>query len=178
LPKYNVTPITINLKKVFGRDFPDSKALKQAVGQALVDKLIKRTEKGRDKNMQPFKKYSPNYKGSLEFKAHGKTERVNLTLTGDMLRSVDVVDNKQKNILRLDFDDPVEEVKAHGHIKGAGKLPKRDFWGLSEKEIDEVAKDFRDDVDRFTEGDKTGGGVLDLAQTELLRRFLRGRQGT
>jgi len=174
MPK--VKPLRIDLTELFGGKVPDSKGLRQTIGQAFIDKIVERTQKGKDKDGKRFKGYSKTYKESLDFKAHNKKAgKVDLKLTGDMQRSIDVVDENSKSIY-IGFDNQEDMDKAHGHITGGGKLPVRDFWGLTSKEKESVRKDFQSDVDRFEKG-KKGGGVLEAARLELLKRILRGGNG-
>lgn len=141
----------VNLKKIFDVDLSRFPSLKQAVGQEILDIIKDRTQK-KSKSWEgdAFPKYSKEYKNSLAFKAFGKTNKVNLTLTGDMLELMDFDD--EGNVLHVGWDDSNEAAKAHGHITGniAKKKSqgKRDFFGLSQEDIEKVRRKFQDAVDR------------------------------
>lgn len=160
--------LTINLDEMFDGEFPDSKALKLAVGQAIIDRIRERTQDGVSKDGKSLKKYSKSYKNSLTFRAFGKSDEVNLTLSGDMLGLLDVVDDSGSDIT-IGWEDQTNAAKAHGHITGAeGRLPVRDFFGLPQKEIESIKEDLAERVASFKEGD------ADAARLEFLRDLLAG----
>lgn len=138
----------VNLKDIFGIDFKDSEALKKAIGQRLIDKMVDRTNSQLNNKNEPFKKntYSPAYENSLKFKAAGKSKtKVNLKLTGDMLASMDIIKTRA-NTIKLGIDDFEEAPKAYNHQTG-DTVPARPFFGLTNKEINEVKSEFKDDID-------------------------------
>ena len=72
----------INLKEEFGIDFRGRDNLKQAMGQAIIDRMVSRTESGNGMSFgssgrgTPVKlksPYSKSYADSDEFKAFGKS---------------------------------------------------------------------------------------------------------
>lgn len=110
----------------------------KATGELLIEMIRLRTEGGKDKRGKSFPAYSKAYKDSLDFKIAGKSNKVNLKLTGDMLASIKllkIMDGK----VQIGYDDKEENAKADGHITGnVGK--KRDFFGLQKKEIAEAVR--------------------------------------
>ena len=148
-----------------GLDITGSEALKQAIGQAIIDKIQDRTQKGISLAGKAFRKYSKAYKASDDFKAAGKTSKVNLRLSGDMLETMDIVD-ETKNTITIGWDDSDDAGKAHGHITGGGSLPKRDFFGLRPKDIASLKAEFADDVKdiKSTRGDSRKEAILALAK--------------
>lgn len=153
----------INLEEIFGTA-PKNQALRQAIGQALIDKLISRTEQGRSFAGTKFKAYSKAYKESLEFKAFGKTDNVNLKLTGDMLGLLDIKD-ESGNTITLGWDDNEQNAKAYNHITG-DTVPVRDFFGFSQSEIKEIVSEFKENVTDFNEKS------FDEAAIKLLEKVL------
>lgn len=137
--------LRINLKKIFGTEIK-SESIRQQMVLDIVDKIVKRTEGNRDVFGNAFAPYSKAYKKSLDFKAFNKSNKVNLTLTGDMLASIDAIKTSASEI-EIGFVDPTEAQKASGHIKGIGRLPVRDFFGLTQKEINELKADYKGDVE-------------------------------
>lgn len=145
---------TLNLKEMFGV-VPNSE-LRQAIAQHAIDYIRTRTESGAGIGGQPFNfgVYSDQYAESLEFKAHGKDQHeVNMTLTGDMLGLLDVIDETSQTVT-LGWSDPEQNAKAFNHNTG-DTVPKRPFFGLSKKEIREIADKFRPDVQDYVKKSRT-----------------------
>ena len=143
---------TIDLKELFGQSFVGNEQLAQSVAQAAIDLIVKRTESGKDINGKAFKKYSKEYKESLDFKAFGKDGEVNLKLTGQMLGTLDVLETSGSKV-KIGWNDGVESAKAHGHNAGVpGKLPKREFFGLTDAELNTIKKEFASQVAEETQG--------------------------
>lgn len=137
----------LNLKEIFGVDVKGNEALKLAMAEALLTKIIDKTQEGKSRTGKGFKKYSKSYQKSDDFKAFGKTGKVNLTLSGDMLGLIDVTADTS-NTVTLGWDESDEAAKAHGHITGnpATRLPVRDFFGLNNKDINEVKNEFSSEI--------------------------------
>lgn len=136
---------TIDLKEVFGVSLVGNEALKQQIGQALIDRIIERTESNLDVNGKNLKPYSKEYIESDDFKAFDKSENdVNMTLTGNMLGTLDIVDTSGSKI-KLGWDDATENAKAYNHNVG-DTVKKRPFFGVTKADIDVVKKEFIDEV--------------------------------
>ena len=75
-----------------------SAAERRQLGQSIISYVVTRTKRGLGKGREPFigpegRKYTQSYITSKEFKAAGKSPRpINLTLTGEMLDSIEVLD--------------------------------------------------------------------------------------
>lgn len=140
----------INLKDLFGKNASKVKPVKEAFVQAVIDRIVERTEGGTAVTGRPFKSpYSKEYAESLEFKAARKSrDNVNMKLTGDMLRSIDLID-ETTNTVTIGIDDPEEAPKAFNHQTG-DTVPRRPFFGITKKELEEVAKEF---VERLDSGE-------------------------
>jgi hypothetical protein len=141
---------TIDLKELFGTSFVGNEQLAQSVAQAMIDRIVSRTESGKDINGKAFKKYSKEYKDSLEFKAFGKTGDVNLKLTGQMLGTLDVLETSGSKV-KIGWNDGSESAKAYNHNVG-DTLPKRQFFGLTDSELDSIKKEFASQVQEETQG--------------------------
>lgn len=109
---------------------------KVAIAQEIIDYIQARSKAGRDKNESQMPGYSASYKGSLDFKNAGKSGKVNLTLSGDMLAALKILD-VQSGRVKIGYDDSDPEAgRAEGNILGTygqdspirGK--KRDFLGI------------------------------------------------
>lgn len=127
-----------------------NKEERQAIAQRIIDHIVKRTvEKNVDKNNRPFPKYSKEYTKSPEFRIAGKSKKVNLTLSGDMLAEMRLLSERSGKIT-IGYEDGTEEnSKAEGNVKGtygqSKPIPgkKRDFLGISNNDLKgEILKDF------------------------------------
>lgn len=153
----------INLKDEFGVDLSDRPDLIEALGQALIDKMVKRTKesvgmsfssKGSGRKIDLNKKpYSKAYRQSKEFKAFGKTKRVNMTLSGDMLGQIDILKVKGNEII-LGWEDSEENAKAYNHSVG-DTVKKRPFFGVNKKELKDLKSEFGGDLKEVIKEEQT-----------------------
>ena len=164
-PKITKTEVSqkINLKKAFGIDFKEHRGLKEIIGQAILDKMLDRVDKGigmsfvgdngrpfnlnRVKSKNPAKgsSYSKDYVDSPEFKAFGKKKTpVNMRLTGDMLETMDFFD-ESANQIKIGWDDDTENKKAFNHSTG-DTVPRRPFFGINNRELNEIKKDLQPEI--------------------------------
>ena len=129
------------------RGMPDD--VRYEFEQDVIEFMKRRTEKGLDVDGHAFPGYSDSYINSLDFKNAGKHPgRVNLTLTGDMLASVDILERKATSS-RIGFEKGSDEnAKADGNIRGmyGGSKPnpnkKREFLGISDKDYRRIARKY------------------------------------
>lgn len=120
---------------------------KDEVSDLIIERIVNRTDKGRDKNNQRFEKYSKSYKDSLDFKVAGKKGKpVNLQLSGDMLAALEVLDKTSRSVT-IGFENGSEEnAKADGNIRGTYGKPSpdpkkaRDFLGITDTELSDIIK--------------------------------------
>jgi len=119
-----------------------------AIANEVKDFIIERTQdKHLDKNNRPFPKYSKEYERSLNFRLGGKSSAVDLTLSGDMLAAIEVLENK-KGKITIGYKKGTENDKAEGNIIGSYGKPSgdpkkaRDFLGITDK-------DFKNIVDKY-----------------------------
>jgi hypothetical protein len=105
---------------------------KLALGEDVIEYMRKRTESGKNNSGGSFPKYSKEYMKSLDFKIAGKTSKVNLTQTGDMLADIEVLDIKKDKIVIGFEKGSLSNDKADGHITGwQGRSDiKRPFLGF------------------------------------------------
>jgi len=121
---------------------------KVAISQEIIDYVRKRTQSGKAADGSSFPKYTKAYEGSLDFRnVKSKGAPVNLTLSGDMLAALGLVDvSKNKLTLGYDPSDP-EAPRVEGNVIGSyGGSPKksraRDFLGLNEKELARILQKY------------------------------------
>lgn len=136
----------------FRVDAPDdfTPAMREALGREVTEFIRKRSESGKDKNNRSFPKYSKSYKDSLDFKNAGKTGKVDLTLSGDMLIALDVLSHTSGSVL-IGYENGSEEnAKADGNVRGTygntkpipGK--KRDFMGITSRDLKSLTDKVRE----------------------------------
>ncbi len=148
-----------------GVDFSDSKSLKLAIGEALAERIRERAGDGQGlefssdgsaKTVKLKSPYSKMYAESLDFLAAGKSKnKVNMSLTGDMLASIQVEDLGD-NKISVYIDGETEVLKAYNHLTG-DTVPKRPFFGVSQKDVKDVIMDFQSEIDQriAREGERT-----------------------
>ena len=163
--KKSKTSQKINLKEEFGIDFRGRDSLKQALGQAIIDRIVSRTESGQGMSFgfsgsgTPVKlksPYSKAYAKSDDFKAFGKSRgNVNMTLTGDMLASIDLL-KIDGNTIEVGINDSEEALKSYNHNTG-DTVPKRPFFGVNKKELKEIRREFSSDIKEILDVQKREG---------------------
>ena len=137
-----------DLEEIFGVDLSSRPDLKEQFGQAVIDKILERTEQGKGRNDVSLAGYSKSYKDSAQFEQFGKSSTVNMDLKGDMLDALDIL-SSSGNEVEVGFNGTLQNAKAYGHLSGmkghkvlAGKTPKRPFFGLTKNERDEIKSQF------------------------------------
>ena len=154
--------------------------VREEIGERIIQDIKKRTSKGLDKDNKPFPKYTKEYKESADFKAVGKTSRVNLKLSGDMLDSLDILSNKDGVLtIGYEIDDEVAG-RVEGNVIGSygqptGSVSKaRDFLGIKESKVEliveEVKSELAPDIDKQSE-------LLDVLAAELLTEIVGDEDG-
>jgi len=133
--------LEVSLEEMFGQEVTDQ-SLREEIGQAIIDKIVERTQSGKRLGGGSLKGYSKAYKESLAFKVTGKNESgpANLTLTGDMLGTLDIKDDTETK-LKIGWQSDTENAKAFNHHTG-DTLPKRPFFGLQQNELQEIESEF------------------------------------
>lgn len=120
---------------------------RRAIAQDIVDYIRDRTKDGKGPGNKPWSgkagEYSDEYKKSLEFKIAGKDGTVDLSLSGDMLDSIEVLSTSSK--IRVGFQNGTDEnARADGNIRGTygqdrpipGKA--RPFLNLTNSELENI----------------------------------------
>ncbi len=161
---------TVDLNELFGANFTGNSGLAQAIGQAMVDKILERTSSGVGVDGKKLKSpYSKEYSDSLEFKAFGKSKgKVNMELTGQMLGTMDILEQSRGKI-KIGWSDGEENAKAYNHNVG-DTVPKRPFFGLNDSELKEIKSEF---IDRVREETKNLQSEKDSIINEIIGRISR-----
>lgn len=118
----------------------------------VIEHIVDRTQRGLDKDGRKFPGYSPEYVKSLDFKIAGKSKGdVNLTLSGDMLAAIDILQDKP-GLIRIGFEKGSDEnARADGNIRGTygsdtpSRKKARDFLGLPDKVLEKLIGRVSDD---------------------------------
>lgn len=126
-----------------------SAAERRAIAHDVIDWIVERVQnKNLDRRNRPLPEYSASYVKSLDFKIGGKKKGdVNLTLSGDMLGAIEVLEHQPGKIVIGFEEGSTENAKADGNIRGTyGQSkptgPKRDFLGLTKKDLNVILAEF------------------------------------
>jgi hypothetical protein len=115
---------------------------REAIGLEVIEFIIDRTKNGLDVNGNPFAAYKKSYKETFEYQiGHSGDSGVNLTLTGDMLGNISII-NHGVGFIKLGFDDSQAAQKAKWiqapSGQKQGKQSPRKFFGISEKDLNKI----------------------------------------
>lgn len=162
--KKNKVEQTFDLSDLFGASLKGRRDVKEAIGQAIIDKIITRTESGKaiGGKTKLKKPYSKSYQKSLDFKAAGKSKNsINMSLTGDMLGLLDIKKQSGDSIT-IGWKDKVENNKAFNHNTG-DTVPRREFFGLNKKEMGDIKREFKSEVEDVLDKPKTEDSLFLLS---------------
>jgi hypothetical protein len=126
---------------------------REELGDLIIEHIVDRTQRGKDKNGKDFPSYSESYVKSLDFKIAGKSKnKVNLELSGDMLAAIQLLSSK-KGKLTIGFERGADENgRAEGNILGSyggtpNKSKARDFLGIEKEKLKELVKYVKEQYD-------------------------------
>lgn len=124
----------MNLRKLLGRKPTQSE--KTEFAQKAVETITLRTLDGEDVNGRNFTRYSKEYANTK-----GVTrDSVDLFLTGATLDSIDL-QSQTRDTVTFGIEGGFSAEKSEWHNKGKGHNPVREFFGLTTKEAEDIAKD-------------------------------------
>lgn len=126
---------------------------REAVGREVVQFIRERTESGLDAKNKPFPGYSKRYMESMDFVAGGKSARVDLKLSGDMIAALDVLSHSRgKLVIGYDAGDPINDRVEGNRLGSYGGDPNpkkaRDFLGIAKKDLNNILNEYRPGGDR------------------------------
>lgn len=111
------------------------------IGRKVIDHILYRTRsQSKDKDGNSFPGYTKGYKKSLDFRNANKTGKVTLTLTGDMLDTLDILSHGE-GYIDIGYETGSGEAdKVEGNVIGsygrtANASKARDFLGISESAL-------------------------------------------
>ena len=134
-----------------------SASQRNQIGKEIVRFIQSRTRKGLNIQNKPFKAYSQSYKDDLDFSNAGKSNTVNLTLTGEMLNTLTVL-STGLDFITVGFDDTDGNDKASFNRQNG-----RQFVGITPKDLNSI-------LSAFT---RESGETAQVTQS-LATSFLRG----
>lgn len=139
---------------------------RKAIALEILNFIRKRSEDGIAVNGSAFPEYSKEYIKSLDFKNAGKSSgKRNLTLSGDMLAAIKLLDN-QRGKIKIGYDTGDSEAgRAEGNQIGSygmssgNRSKARPFIGIKRKDLEEILSMFPIDDDEAR--DKQVANTLD-----------------
>lgn len=158
------------------KDYDDDDA--QTVAEEILNFIVERTKKGKGSDGVNFPEYSPLYKASDAFKLGGKSSTVNLTLSGEMLDSLEVLEAKRGKIVFGFAKDSDMNGRADGNCRGSYGTSKddpskaRNFMELSGKELAKIIRSLdilpRETQNKIAKDAKAGAiDIIDNFQFEV-----------
>jgi hypothetical protein len=113
---------------------------RKAIGNAAVEFIVSRSRSGKGIGGVSFGKYSKNYQRTRDFEiAKSGESKVNLTLTGDMLDTLSVLDATVAGRIVIGYTDgPESDRSVWMEEKGYS------FLGLEEDEINTILSNFEE----------------------------------
>jgi hypothetical protein len=171
--------LVVNLKEMFDLPFfPQNDGLKQAIGQAILDQIKDNAQSAKFLAGSTAKGYSKAYAESGAGIVYGKKTGAKPTLTasGDMLESMNIDVSDDANKLIILFTDSENSQKAHGHVNGSDVLPKRDFFGLDQADLNRIKRQFDNEVIDAVAQELAGEVISQGEETDLdfISRLLDG----
>lgn len=145
----------------------------RSLGNRILEQNRNNARNGIDGSGRSMPGYSSSYKESLDFKNAGKTSKVTLTQTGDMLAELSVIDYGIGYVtIGYTLDNP-EAAKAHGNVTGeygqqssTGK--DRPFIGIPPNQLERLIAEIRSEtLDQRT----TEEASIDFNIRSILSRF-------
>jgi len=126
-----------------GVEINDNRLVEQ-IGQFFIDKIKDNAKGGTDIDGQPMDGYSKEYRESEDFEIYGKTRKVNMTLKGDMLSDLDIIET-QGDKITLGFNSELSTLKAANH-NGGFTVPTRQFFGVTADMVKEAKQEFSNEL--------------------------------
>lgn len=123
-----------------------SQSIRIDIADDIVEFILRRTERGLDKNNKKFKTYSESYSESLDFKIAGKSKgHVDLQLSGDMLTELQVLNTSASGFITIGFEAGSEENDKAAWQRNnlRPSFPKRDFLGITDSDLSKIISPYK-----------------------------------
>lgn len=148
---------------------------RRAIGEEIIQQIIDRSKEGKDRHGDNFPAYSEGYMKSFDFKLAGKGKKPNLTLSGEMLSAITVLESNVDGQVTVGYRlaDKFNNDKAEGNIKGSyGGSPDdkkaRDFLGVTDKELTSILTKYPVPEDRSLGLGDLGTLLIAMRESENL----------
>lgn len=121
---------------------------RRAIAAEILQRITERTrEEGKDKNNRNFPGYSKAYKESLNFKIAGKSSKVDLTLSGEMIDALELLKSTRGKIeigyaAGDEINGKVEGNRLGTYGQSSQVGPKRDFLGITKSDLQEILRSY------------------------------------
>lgn len=109
------------------------------LAELIIDHVYERTDSGLDVNNKSFTPYAKSYSKSKDFRLAGKSNVVNLQLTGEMMRSLEVI-NHTSGEITIGYETGTEENDKAAWAAASDNGPSREFLGISDKTLNLLIK--------------------------------------
>lgn len=144
---------TLDLSDIVGKDISGNSRLVKKITQGILDYITERSSQGLGLGRKDLHSpYSDSYAKSAPFIAAGKSKRrINMRLSGDMVRSMDILE-EDGSVVTFGIEDSEEAIKAYAHQTGFEghptiSGPKREWFGVTPAEVKKyVLPDFKQDI--------------------------------
>lgn len=149
------------------RDFSSQE--RRTLATLVIQFIQDRTQKGKDINNSSFPGYSESYKDSKEFELAGKTNRVNLSQTGDTIASIELLSEGPGYITIGYLAGSFENDKAVW-LQRSDNGVSRKFLGLTDEDLNKLIRR----VERERSPDDEGGArrlANNLIVSNILKRL-------
>lgn len=127
-------------------------AEREAIAYEIIERIRQRSLGGQgvyDGEIDDFPEYSDAYVKSTNFRIAGKNEDdVNLTLSGDMLASIEILENREGKIVIGYQNGSNENAKADGNMRGTYGKDKenpskaRRFLDITDTELNSILENY------------------------------------
>lgn len=108
------------------------------VGRLIIDRILERTAKNTSVDGTRFPNYSDTYAKSLDFKIAGKSKNdPNLTLTGDMLESLKILE-QGAGFVTIGYEEGTPENDKAVWAERSDNGPARKFMGVQDTELEQI----------------------------------------
>ena len=155
-----------------------SRKEKMAIAQDIIDFVVERSLKGKDKNNRKFRpglstRYSKSPEGQAAGKKAGQTP--NMRLSGDMLNALGELIKINRDNVEIGYKEGSQEnAKADGNVRGTYGKPRprpsmdRDFMGITEKDLKRITDRYPiDDKEKRGLSSAIGSAIVSAAKSAI-----------
>jgi len=108
----------------------------------IIDFIQDRTARGKDISGDNFARYSASYKDSDDFDIAGKSDVVNLELTGDTMASIELLSHEIGSVT-IGFEAGTDENDKASWLASSDNGRSRTFLGINQNDLRLVLNNYR-----------------------------------